>query len=154
MLDLLLKAFSAVAIAALSSWITVYLSRNKFRSERWWEKKVEAYERVIDAFHKSKKFNSEHIRADELKIEMNESRQAELSLQAKEARDEILRASDVGSFVLSKNALSILAKYEAESENIPRFDSWYEHLDHSWSITHRYMNEFIAEAHADLKRRA
>jgi hypothetical protein len=154
MLDLLLKALSAIAIAMVSSWITVYLSRDKFRSERWWEKKAAAYERVIEAFHKSKKFDAEHIRAQELQREMDDARQGELRLQAKEARDEILRASDVGSFILSENALSILAKYEAESENIPQFHSWYEHLDHSWSLTHRYMKEFIAEAHADLKRRA
>lgn len=153
MLDLVVKAFFAIAIAAISSWVTVYLSRNRFRSERWWEKKVEAYERVIDAFHKAKKFDLEHIRADELRLEIDEARQTELRLQAREARDEILRASDVGGFILSGNALSILAKYEAESDSIPRFNTWYEHLDHSWSLTHRYMREFIAEAHTDLKKR-
>jgi hypothetical protein len=77
--ELVLKALSAVAIAAFSSWITVYLSRNKFRSERWWEKKVAAYERVIDAFHKSKKFDSEHLRAEQLDITLDEARKTELN---------------------------------------------------------------------------
>jgi hypothetical protein len=37
---------------------------------------------------------------------------------------------------------------------MPHQDTWYEHLDYSWSLTNRYMKEFIIEAHADLKGRA
>ncbi len=151
-MEIFLKVLSGIAIAAVSSWITVQLSKHKFRSERWWEKKVDAYERVIEAFHNSKKFDSEHMTAEERGREISESRDAELRTHAKEARDEILKASDIGSFVLSEAALKILAKYEAESENMPRQDTWYEHLDLSWSIANRYMKEFIKEAHRDLKK--
>lgn len=152
MIDALIKILSAIAIAGASSWITVQLSRHKFRSERWWEKKVDAYERVIEAFHNSKKFSSEHMTAEERGREVSDERDAELRTLAKDARDEILRASDIGSFVLSKEALGILARYEAQSENAPRQESWYEHLDADWSLTNSYMKEFIAEAHRDLKK--
>lgn len=53
MLGAFLKVLPGIAIAAGSSWITVQLSRHKFRSEKCWEKKVTAYERVIQAFHNS-----------------------------------------------------------------------------------------------------
>lgn len=151
-MEILLKILSGIAIAGISSWVTVQLSLHRFRSEKWWEKRVNAYERVIEAFHNSKKFDSEYMRAEELRREVSDERDAELRKLASQARDEILKASDVGSFVLSKNALSILAKYEAESENMPRQDTWYEHLDLSWSICNRYMKEFIEEAHRDLKK--
>lgn len=150
-MEILIKVLSGIAIAAASSWITVQLSRYKFRSERWWEKKVDAYERVIEAFHNSKKFDSEHMTAEERGREIDESRDAELRKLAKEARDQILKSSDIGSFVLSGQALKILARYEAESENAPRQDTWYEHLAAAWSLADRYMKEFIAEAHRDLK---
>ena len=42
MFDALLKILEAVAISGLTSLITVYLSRNKFRSERMWERKAAA----------------------------------------------------------------------------------------------------------------
>ena len=64
-MEIFLKVLSGIAIAAISSWITVQLSKHKFRSERWWEKKVGAYERVIEAFHNSKKFDAEHMSAEE-----------------------------------------------------------------------------------------
>ena len=151
-MEIFLKVLSGIAIAAISSWITVQLSKHKFRSERWWEKKVGAYERVIEAFHNSKKFDAEHMSAEERGSEVGEARDAELRLLAKAARDEILKASDIGSFVLSEDALKILAKYGAESKNMPRQNTWYEHLDLSSSIVNRYMKEFIKEAHRDLKK--
>ena len=72
-MEIFLKVLSGIAIAAVSSWITVQLSKHKFRSERWWEKKVEAYERVIEAFHNSKKFDTEHMTAKERGSEVDES---------------------------------------------------------------------------------
>lgn len=149
-----LNFLSSLAIAFFGAWIAVWLSRNKFRSERWWEKKVDAYERVIDAFHKSKKFVYEHTRAAELDLEFDDARIAELKLIDKEGRDEILRSTDVGSFILSPKALEILARYKNATENMPRQHTWYDHLDLSWSITDSHMKEFVAEAQADLKRKA
>ena len=152
MLEAFLKVLIGIAIAAGSSWITIQLSRHKFRSEKWWEKKVIAYERVIEAFHSSKRFSSEHMDASYKGREVQKERDNELRKAAQLARDEILRASDVGAFILSKEALSILAKYEAESEMLLKCESWAEYLDVEWSITHKYMKEFIAEAHRDLKQ--
>ena len=150
MLDTFLKVLSAVAIAALSSWITVYLSLNKFRSERWWEKKVQAYERVIEAFHKAKKFASEYLDAEYKGKEVDKDRDLELRRLSKEARDEIARASDIGSFVLSEDALKVIAKYLAEEEAMPRQESWYEYLEADWSLIDRFMKEFTTTAKRDL----
>lgn len=152
MTKVLLQLLVGIAIAGASSWITVQLSRLQFRSERWWEKKAQAYERVIEAFHNSKKFASEHLDAAHKGRDVDGMRDAELRKLAKEARDEIIRASDIGSFILSSNASIILAKYKAESEAAEKHDTWWEYLDADLSLTDRYMKEFIVEAHRDLKK--
>lgn len=150
--EVALKILSATFIASLSSFITIYLARNKFRSERWWEKKVQAYERVIEAFHKSKKFASEHMDAEYKGRHIETARDAELRRLSQEAKDEISRASDVGSFLLSEDALKVLARYKAESELAPSQETWFEYLDADWSLTHKYMKEFIAVAKRDLRK--
>lgn len=152
MLDWLIKLFVGIAIAIASSWFTVQLTRRQFQTNRWWEKKVEAYERVIDAFHNAKKFASENLDAELCGKEVPRDRDAKLRKLAKEARDEIARASDIGSFILSPQALSILAKFEAVSGSLGKQPSWQEYLDAEWSVTNSYMKEFIAEAHRDLKK--
>lgn len=87
-------------------------------------------------------------------IAFDDARKAQLNAAAAEARDEILRSADIGSFILSPKALEILSRYKDASENTPRQESWYEHLDKSWSIANDHMKEFVAEAKADLKRKA
>jgi hypothetical protein len=73
-----LQALAALAIALVSSWITVKLSQRKFRAERLWDRKVLAYERIIEAFYKSKKFSSEHLDAEYVHREVSEDRDKEL----------------------------------------------------------------------------
>lgn len=148
----IVQLFVGVAIAAASAWITVRLSRRQFQTNRWWERRVEAYERVIEAFHNAKRFASEHLEAEYRGREVGEERDAQLRKLAKDARDEIVRASDIGSFILSPEALGILARFEAESEQPGKHESWYEYLDSEWSLAHRYMKDFIAEAQRDLQR--
>ncbi|MEE9553740.1 MAG: hypothetical protein V3W18_05530 [candidate division Zixibacteria bacterium] len=153
MIDSLLKILSTIAIATISSLITVHLSKKKFRTERWWEKKVEAYERVIEALHNFKKFDSGHLDADLSGIEITDERKFELMKSAKLAIDEIRRSADAGAFILSEKAIEILTSFEKESrEAAENSQSWYEQADTSLEITNRYMLEFIAEAKVDLKK--
>ena len=52
-----------IIVGAVSAWITVQLSLRKFRTEKWWELKVEAYSKIIGALHNSKAFADEHLNA-------------------------------------------------------------------------------------------
>ena len=45
-----------IFISVLVAIITVKLSLKKFRSEKWWEKKVEVYSKIIDALHHLKNY--------------------------------------------------------------------------------------------------
>ena len=151
-MDVVFQIIVGIVIAAASSLITVRLSRHQFRSERWWEKKVVAYERVIDAFHHSRKFSSEHFQAALKSRELPKEREEELRKLAGQANDEIKRASDVGSFLLSDEALKVLARYEAEVEKLDNCESWYAYLAADLTVTGKYMQEFLVESQRDLKR--
>lgn len=146
-----LQVFGAMLIALLSAWITVKLSQRRFRDERIWDRKVVAYERIIEAFHKSKNFSSEHLNAQRVNRELSDERDGELRKMASEAREEILRAADIGSFTLSAEALDLLAKYQADSADDDHIHSWHEHLEHDYSTTSKYLKLLIAEAKKDLK---
>jgi hypothetical protein len=146
-----LQAFGALAIALLSAWVTVKLSQRKFRDERMWDRKVLAYERIIEAFHKSKKFSSEHLDATYVNREVSEVRDNELRKLAGEARDEIFKATDIGSFTLSARSLELLARYQSESNDDAHIHSWQEHLEHDYAITDKYLKQLIEEAKRDLK---
>jgi hypothetical protein len=151
-MDFLLQFLVGIGIAALSSLITVRLSLARFRTEKWWEKKVSAYEKVIEAFHGSKRFSTEHMEAECSGKEIAKERDEELRTIAKAAREEILKATDIGSFILSDEALIILKEYENESAKSSECHTWFEYLDSDWGVVDKYMKKIIAEAKRDLKR--
>ena len=49
-----------VLIAALTSYITVRLSIRRFHQEKWWEKKVEMYSRLLVTLHLMKDYAVKH----------------------------------------------------------------------------------------------
>ncbi|PIT79156.1 hypothetical protein B9Z39_11785 [Limnohabitans sp. JirII-29] len=147
---ILLQALSTFVIAVFSTWLTIRLSQRKFRAERLWDRKAVAYERVIEAFHKAKRFSSENLDAVYEGREVLEERNIELRTLAKEAREEIRRAAEIGSFSLSELALKIVTNYEAELGDTKGIIMWHDYLDHDYAVTDRALKSFIAEAKRDL----
>ena len=149
---LLLQAVSTFVIAVFSAWLTIRLSQKKFRAERLWDRKAAAYERVIEAFHKAKKFSSENLDAVYEGREVSEERNNELRALAKEAREEIRRAADIGSFSLSEGALQLVTQYEIDLGDTKEITMWHDYLDHDYSVTNTALKDFIAEAKRDLEK--
>lgn len=152
MTEIVLTLLTGIGIAAASSLITVHLSVKQFRSQRLWEKKVETYQRIIEAFHKSKNYSSEYLTTEIKGRKVGEDREAELVKQSKEAHEEISKACDVGRFLLSDKAVSILDEFKKKYDNQPRYDTWWESLEENWSLTDHYMKEFTAEAQKDVHK--
>lgn len=46
---------TGIVIALVSAWATVQLSLKRFRDEKWWQKKYDAYENTIESLHQLKK---------------------------------------------------------------------------------------------------
>lgn len=152
MTEIALTLLTGIGIAAASSLITVRLSIKQFRTQRWWEKKVETYQRVIEAFHKSKNYSSEYLTTESKGREVSEDREAELVKRSKEAHEEISKARDVGRFLLSVKAVNILDEFERKYVNRTRSDDLWKDLAESWSLADHYMKEFIAEAQKDVHK--
>ena len=145
-----LSIVTGIIIAAASSWITVQLSLSKFRTERWWEKKVTAYEKIIAALHDSKVYLEKNLEAIEERREISEERKIELQKQAQSAYKEISKAIDIGSFVLSDTAHNRLKTYKEQEKEILKSESYYEYLDEDFGATRDCLNDIIRIAKNDL----
>lgn len=152
---MILEIFASnILTAVVAAWVTVQLSLRKFRVERLWEKRAESYERVIKAFHDLSRFFHEHLEADRIEQQrgkrMTVEKSNDLTKQAENARKEINRARDVGSFLLSHSALKILADYNTKSKSL-RHESWFDDLIDNLALIDEYSEAFISEARICLK---
>lgn len=143
---------TAIGIAFVSSFITFQLSLIRFRSERLWERKVTAYENVIAALHDSKAFTGNHIEADYEDSEITGERDKELRVRSNSAHEEIAKAIDVGTFLLSEEAITRLKSYQEEIEKAKSPEgSWLKHLEADLSATDNCLKDLITIAKLDLK---
>lgn len=151
MSEFVINIFTAIVIAAVSSWITIRLSLNRFRTEKWWERRVDAYSKVIEALHNSKAFSHQNLEAVYVGKGLPDERDKELSHRAKIAEDDIMKAIDVGAFLLSDEALSCLKQYQQEVARASQYKSWYEYLEADLQATEKCLNNLIQIAKRDLK---
>lgn len=152
MVNFLISIVSGIFIAATTSWLTVHLSLKQFREEKWWEKKVDAYSKVLDALHKTKKFSQEHLEAIYIDKDVTDERDKELRQLAKESREELLRVADVGAFLLCEEAVVRMEEYKNSTDMLHEQPTWREYIDADNTICHRTLKDLIVIAKIDLKR--
>jgi hypothetical protein len=151
MADILIAMPAAIFIAAASSWITVQLSFRKFRHEKWWERKADAYANIIEALHYSKQFSEEHFEADMEGREISQDTDAELRAEAKKANAEISRVASMGAFLLPDQAINRLALLRKEENEASNATDWCEYIDRDLKATSSCLNDIIEIAKEDLK---
>lgn len=151
MLQIIITILSAIFIATISSWITIQLSLKRFRSERWWEKKAEAYSKIIEAMHDFKAFSEKHLEAMIGGHEISDERDVELRHRAKTARREIDKIIDTGQFLLSEKSNIRLKKFISEIHSFENKSDWFEYLQYDLSISNKCLMDLIQLAKEDLK---
>ena len=141
-------AFVASVIAAL---VSIYNSRfRRFAKERWWERKVEAYTRIIDALSGLVYYYEEHYDAAIEHREISESRREEIDEHWSNGYIEVKRASTVGAFLISTDATSALhAFWKAKSEDFHPND-WFSDLDASYAAAQKCLDAMVKAAKGDL----
>ena len=149
--DPILAIIAAIVIAAISSWITVNLSLRRYHSERWWDRKADAYMAVIEALHHSKAYSDENLNAEMRKREISKERDKELRTRTRKANDEIQKAMDMGSFLLSEEAMERLKRYKKEESRASEEHTWFEYLDADLAATASCLKDMVEIARRDLR---
>ena len=99
-----------LAVAYGTAQFTARHALRGFRSQRWWERKADAYTAVIEALHGMKRYSEYwwQVKTGEISARGDEYEER-LRGQHRIARDEIDKALDVGSFLFSHEACGALA---------------------------------------------
>tara|TARA_R110002124_G_scaffold58763_1_gene163274 strand:- start:44 stop:694 length:651 start_codon:yes stop_codon:yes gene_type:complete len=106
----LISSLAAIGVA----YLTFRFSIEKFRSEKWWSMKLEAYQRITEALNHSKIFTQTYLNKALDGRQSSDDQDKELNTLVKNARQEIYRAVDLGTFIIAKEALDRLRIYLQE----------------------------------------
>ena len=150
-METLLAIPIGLVIGAITSWITVRLSLGRYRQEKWWELRVRAYERVIEALCDAKAYSSEKIDAEVQGTKPPDEINKILLKRAIEARWELERAADLGGFLLDRRALDRLKRYLIEKEDAIQTGTYISVLEGTLEASDSCLTDIIEIAREDLK---
>ena len=149
--DILVTLGSSIVVAVVAAYVTVILSIRRFRAERWWDIRAEAYQRVVEALHNAKAFPDAHLAADFEGRKITPERRQEVEEQGIIAAREIMRAIDIGGYLLSENALARLKRYQTEREEAANTMMWDDYLQGTWAACNSCLEDMSEIAKKDLK---
>jgi hypothetical protein len=95
-LQFLANLVTSLVISVFTAVLTVQLSLRRFQSERWWERKVDAYTRIIEALHHVIAFTSMIYKEWIEKEKFTEEHKAEMESSYAKAMGDLRMAIDVG----------------------------------------------------------
>jgi hypothetical protein len=89
--------------------LTLRLGLNKFRSEKWWERKAAAYVAIIEALHGMQAYTKAMIDEAGSDYELSDEYKTSLSDASMAGEVEIRKAATIGPLLMSNHAAEILA---------------------------------------------
>lgn len=125
----LLNIVSGVFVAVLTSWLTVRFALRRFQSEKWFERRIDAYTKVIEALHFMKHCTELQIRAAERGVDLPKHTEDELVQAYRKGLGDLRRLTDMGALLFSAEGVAVLDQLTEELRLATQEQSWWEHLD-------------------------
>jgi hypothetical protein len=120
-----------IVVGIVSAYASARLALRRYRSERWWDKKYDAYIVILNSLHGLLQNVDAYYDEAMSGAETPEDQQTERRRRYREAVSEIERHITLGTFLLHRDTVDALQKLK-EGINVARkLDDFVEYLDAS-----------------------
>lgn len=148
----LTAALLAFVASGIATAVAAYNARfRKFAQQRWWERKADAYTRIIEALADLVYYHETHLLAAEERVTLSAERKADIGEFWRRGNAEVRRATAVGAFLISPDAEAALRRmWEEDGRGVP-FNDWYGAVESSYDAARTCLRQVVAAAKADLR---
>lgn len=137
-------------IAIFTSLLTVRLSIRKFHSERWWERKEQAYSNLLEIIYGYVSYTSKHL-GDMFEPDQRSGEdKAKWEKDWRSYNEKYAKARGLASLHLSKKAIQILDQYDQEKQDARNDADWIDWMESDLSASKKCLKSLIDEAKHDL----
>jgi len=149
--QLALTLIPSLIVAVVTAIVTVRLSLRKFYTERWWERKADAYSRIVEALHKHKNYLEQKIKIEISYPKDDRDKGKDLEKQWADANAELQRAVDLGAFVVCEGTEEIIRKFLKRPIGDPNDDPLIDILETDLSYAKECLSDVKAAAKKELR---
>lgn len=143
----------SLVVGICTAVISVRLALRRFYAERWWERKADAYSRIIEALYIALDyFDNMYDRELALRA-ISEERVAELQSHFEQAARELRKATRIGAYIISDDIAEALERLEKrQTPDLPEA-SWLEVVEAEYAAYKATLAEIKTLAKQDLRIR-
>ena len=142
---------SSLFVAVCTAVVTVRLSVHRFYTEWWWERKADAYSRIVEALHYAMEDRSEQSHESMTQQHIPEEREKRLSEDYARASRELNKATGIGAFIISDEVADALAKLQNRRRLDPKDCPWFEICNDEFGAYKKTLAEVKKLARKELK---
>jgi hypothetical protein len=143
--------FGASVIAAGVSAYNAGL--NKFARLRWWDRKADAYTRVVEALAEMVYYHEEHIAASDEGRTIPAKVKEEIDQHWRHSHAELKKASAVGAFLISPKAETALRRMWQETGQVVSYD-WYREAESHYVAAQDCLKSVVSCAKNELQNKS
>lgn len=149
-LEDLYKYIAAIIIGFVSAYCGSFFAVKKFKKEKLWERKEKAYTEIINALY-------DMLQHCEIRKEdygqgtgLNEKRETEIRNAYNTSYWKIKKATDIGAFVISKKAHSVLMELQKREILVWEENPEFEIYEHEFQHFQKALNKIVTIAKEEL----
>ncbi len=143
----------ALIVSIITAYITVKLSIKQFYSQRWWEKKAEAYSRIIEHLSYLQYYFGEWLNEIFGTKEMGEKDNERLSEGYRQAKESITKASAIGAYIVSDDTAVALEKLLRELDKENPSGNWMDDIERCYDSAKECIANIRENAKVDLQKK-
>lgn len=144
---------TGIVIAVLSAWLTVRFALRRFYSEKWWERKAAAYTAIFEALHHVRNCADHQLVFSQRDMDLPEAADSELTKMMSNAIADLRKYFDIGTFIVSQEAVDVMAVFMSELDEATNVKSWEPHLVLKIEAVDKCLNSLRPVAKNDLALR-
>lgn len=148
-MDTILDLLRLGAVGTVAGLFSAYLATRGHRNRKWWEKRVAAYQSVIEALSDVTHYYDVKYKAEIMRRELSAEQEEELRRFWDSGYHSVRKAADTGSFLFSDDVNKALREFvDLRSEN---YDTYFEYLDAHSAIAEKCLKTVVACSKRDLR---
>jgi hypothetical protein len=125
----LLTLGTSVVVAVISAYIGARIALRRFYSEKWWERRAAAYTAIIEAVHHIREHADTNLAFTLAGKDLPSDGDKELTQKLQSAIAELRKQRDIGSLVISDEAVMELNNLFEALEASTQTPHWQDHLE-------------------------
>ena len=143
----------ALIVSIITAYVTVKLSIKQFYSQRWWEKKAEAYSHIIEHLSYLQYYFGEWFNEGVGIKKLGEKDTERLSEGYRKARESITKAAAIGAYIISDDTATALVKLLRELEKEDPRGNWVGDIDRCYGSVKECITKIREYAKVDLLKK-